>query len=355
MKVFLSWSGSTSRAVALALRSWLPTVLQIVEPYVSSEDIEKGARWSVEIAQQLNDTAFGIICITKSNVGSPWLNFEAGALSKSVDTSRVSPFLLDLRPTDLVGPMAQFQATLPRFDDVTRLLASINSATERPIDEVRLSKVVEKWWPELDEQLTVIRSEQPLADRRPQREATDMIEELLEISRSIQRRLLHGGTGAAPQDESANVASVTLAVESLTLAKLEAAFSATHDVASDIRLFIDGQPVLVDAIIAPREAIGESYLIDIQYISTPGILLNRMLKGVARLSKARRAYEHRASGPLNCVILYVVANHNKSLMDDLNSQLGAMPEDINALSVNESELRQIAPTDLRQRLTAVAG
>jgi TIR domain len=160
MKVFISWSGDVSRAVAVALREWLPLVLQIVEPYVSSEDIEKGARWSAEVAQQLNETAFGVLCVTASNVGSPWLNFEAGALSKSIDTSRVSPFLLDLRPTELIGPLAQFQATLPQLDDITRLLKSINSATGRPIDETLLIRSVDMWWPELEERLNAIRGEQ---------------------------------------------------------------------------------------------------------------------------------------------------------------------------------------------------
>ena len=64
MKVFISWSGDTSHNVALALREWLPSVLQSVEPYVSSEDIDKGARWSAEIGYQLNDTDFGILRVT---------------------------------------------------------------------------------------------------------------------------------------------------------------------------------------------------------------------------------------------------------------------------------------------------
>ena len=68
MKVFLSWSGHRSHQVALALRDWLPSVIQSITPYVSSEDIDKGARWSTDIAKELEDSTFGILCVTKDNL-----------------------------------------------------------------------------------------------------------------------------------------------------------------------------------------------------------------------------------------------------------------------------------------------
>jgi len=90
MKVFLSWSGDLSHKVALTLRDWLPSVIQSIEPYVSSEDIDKGARWSTDIASELADSSYGILCVTKENLHAPWLTFEAGALSKTMDKSYVS-------------------------------------------------------------------------------------------------------------------------------------------------------------------------------------------------------------------------------------------------------------------------
>lgn len=64
MKVFLGWSGSTSHKVALAFHDWLPKVIQAIKPYVSSEDIAKGARWATEIAKELESSNFGIISQT---------------------------------------------------------------------------------------------------------------------------------------------------------------------------------------------------------------------------------------------------------------------------------------------------
>src|SRR5438093_722563 len=55
MKVFISWSGILSRRAAETLREWLPNVLQVVELWMSAEDIEKGARWSSELESSLQE------------------------------------------------------------------------------------------------------------------------------------------------------------------------------------------------------------------------------------------------------------------------------------------------------------
>jgi hypothetical protein len=81
MKIFLSWSGHKSHEIALVFRDWFPSIIQSIDPYVSSEDIDKGARWSTDIAKELENSTFGILCVTKDNINAPWLTFEAGALS----------------------------------------------------------------------------------------------------------------------------------------------------------------------------------------------------------------------------------------------------------------------------------
>ena len=61
MKVFISWSGSRSRAAARALRDWIPCVFQNVEPWMS-EDILAGSMWLSEIMNGLKEARFGIVC-----------------------------------------------------------------------------------------------------------------------------------------------------------------------------------------------------------------------------------------------------------------------------------------------------
>lgn len=151
MRVFISWSGDPSHRVALALREWLPSVLQHVDPWVSSEDIDKGARWITELGGQLKSSSFGIICLVPGNVREPWINFEAGAMSREIDADRVAPFLVGLGRSDVRGPLAQFQSTVFEKEDVRKLVQSINRASDRSLTGDRLGGAFELSWPRLSD------------------------------------------------------------------------------------------------------------------------------------------------------------------------------------------------------------
>ena len=192
VKVFISWSGSVSHRVSLVLRDWIPSVIQSLEPYVSSEDIDKGARWSTDIAEELSGSNYGILVVTKTNVGAPWLNFEAGALSKAFDSARVSPFLIGIKRSEVEGPLLQFQSTTYDKDDVFKLMAGLNSACDSSLDAHRLDEVLEVWWPSLESKLAEIDltdddSEQPGAVEG--RDEAGILEEVLDLVRSQQRLL----------------------------------------------------------------------------------------------------------------------------------------------------------------------
>ena len=185
MKVFLSWSGSASKQVALALRDWLPNVIQAIEPWMSSEDIEKGARWSADVAKELADTKAGVVCLTPDNRDAPWLNFEAGALSKTVEKEMVCTYLFRLRPTDLTGPLVQFQASEANKDETHKMVATLNRATAKPIPDNKLLDAFDLWWERLDAKLAAIPSATPPKTAR--RSAEDMLEEILGVVRDQSR------------------------------------------------------------------------------------------------------------------------------------------------------------------------
>lgn len=94
MKVFISWSGERSQIFAQALHEWLPMVLQSIVPWLSQADIAAGERWADKIAKELEGCNFGILSVTRENIASPWILFEAGALAKLMQEGRVIPLIL---------------------------------------------------------------------------------------------------------------------------------------------------------------------------------------------------------------------------------------------------------------------
>ena len=150
MEVFISWSGVRSKKIAEALHDWLPKVIQAVDPFMSAVDINQGSRWSSQIGSRLQRVRFGLICLTPENLKAPWLLFEAGALSKSLDDSRVVPYLYGITLAQLQGPLAQFQASEANKEQTFKMLKSINEASKGSgLDSARLEEAFEKWWPEL--------------------------------------------------------------------------------------------------------------------------------------------------------------------------------------------------------------
>lgn len=188
MKVFISWSGSNSKKLAEAIRDWLPTVLQLIKPYFTPSDIEKGTRWSTDIAKELESSKVGILCITRDNLKSEWVMFEAGALSKSLDKAHVCPVLFGIHNTDLAGPLKQFQTTEFNKEDFRKLVTVINNEMEENrLTPKVLDSVFEKWWPELETKVTAILAELDGDSQEPIRSDRDLMEEILELSRMTMR------------------------------------------------------------------------------------------------------------------------------------------------------------------------
>lgn len=194
-KVFISWSGDLSKKLAEEVRLWLPGVLQFVKPYFTPNDIEKGTRWSTEIANELETSNAGIICLTMDNINKPWILFEAGALSKNFGKANVCTILFNLDNADLTGPLTSFQAT--RFDktDFKKLLTTINNTgSDSKLESAVLNDVFEMWWPKLDFKINEILKNHVEETNKNVRSEREILEEVLELTRINSKRMpRHGG------------------------------------------------------------------------------------------------------------------------------------------------------------------
>jgi hypothetical protein len=150
LQVFISWSGDRAHSVAKVIKEWLPDVVRNAEPWLSSEDLQKGSPWLPELNKILSTTGFGLIVLTAENKNAPWLLFEAGVISKALPDKHCCPLLCDLKPTDVSGPLAQFQGTtLTVKDDMMKLVKTMNHACgPAKADDDRLEKWFNTAWDE---------------------------------------------------------------------------------------------------------------------------------------------------------------------------------------------------------------
>jgi len=155
MKVFISWSGSGSNQVAQALRTFLKGVNHAIEPWMSETDIHAGSRWGAELAQQLEETNFGILCLTPESLTSPWLLFEAGALSKAIQYSFLCPYMIGLSQREVPEPLAQFQCKEATEKQTFQLLEAFNKAmSTEALQPEQLRDSFGQCWPNLKSAIT---------------------------------------------------------------------------------------------------------------------------------------------------------------------------------------------------------
>lgn len=190
MKVFISWSGERSKKIAELLDDWIQCVIQAVNPWMSSKDIDRGALWFSEISDQLSNTSIGIVCLTKENKNKPWILFESGALAKGLTSNRVCTFLIDLVPTDLENPLAQFNHTFPTRDSIWELVRTINlSCKENALKEATLSKVFDTYYPQFEQEFKEIISTTPDTEVKEVRKENDIMLDVLSTVRMLDKRL----------------------------------------------------------------------------------------------------------------------------------------------------------------------
>lgn len=192
MKVFISWSGSRSKAVAEVLSDWIKCVLQASEPWISTRHIDRGSLWFTEINEKLRDISVGIVCLTLDNKDKPWILFESGALAKGLSTNRVCTFLVDLQPHDLTDPLAQFNHTTPDENGVWELVRTLNSCLlDRALDERVLEKAFKVYWPIFkDEFARAVADNEPEKQVKP-RAKDDVLMEILTATRDMNKRVQH--------------------------------------------------------------------------------------------------------------------------------------------------------------------
>ncbi|MFY9937411.1 MAG: TIR domain-containing protein [Silvibacterium sp.] len=186
MRIFTSWSGDRSKTAALGLKSLLQDLFEEAVQVFVSDHITPGEAWAQRIGTELEQSEFGILCLTRDNWQSSWLLFEAGAIAKKFASSRVVPYLIDeLPPAAERSPLAQFQHVRADREGTYRLVESINTIRESPKPSDRLERSFTKWWPDLEQTLKALQASN--ATQPALRTDRDLLEAILQRVEGLSR------------------------------------------------------------------------------------------------------------------------------------------------------------------------
>ncbi|MFE4227198.1 TIR domain-containing protein [Arthrobacter sp. NPDC056886] len=188
MKVFISWS-KNSCEFAGVLNEAIGRLFDTVTTFYSPE-IPAGEQWLAQIEEELTDTDFGIICVTKANQQEQWLNYEAGALSRQVGDrrKRLGVLLLDIDDTnDVVGPFKNFQMKMADIEGFKSLMKSVNEYGPN-IRQDTLDGRIDNEWEQLAAALEHLANARS-ALRPPDRSLSEKVDELLRIVRDFDKAL----------------------------------------------------------------------------------------------------------------------------------------------------------------------
>lgn len=164
-KIFISWSGEKSKQIASTFYDWFYNTFKI-EAWFSSKNIKIGELWEPKIQEALQQSTKGIFFITKENVFAPWINFEAGAISKGNPENFVCIIRVDSNEIPKESPLFHYQNTAFNKEGICELLNNI--LIDSPdYNEENFKKLFDTNWKEFYKKyLKIIYSDNPLLDEK---------------------------------------------------------------------------------------------------------------------------------------------------------------------------------------------
>ncbi len=137
--IFLSWSGAESKKIAKKLKEELLYFFDNkIEVFFSAEDIPSGSEWFAKIKTELQTCKVGILCITKENFDSPWINFESGAMiACNID---VIPILFGASRLSYSSPMNSINNVTFEKEEFCKFMQNLNMQLGEIVPQANIEK-----------------------------------------------------------------------------------------------------------------------------------------------------------------------------------------------------------------------
>jgi hypothetical protein len=207
LPVFISWSLPLAGQVAVIIRDWLKRLITDCHPWASNKDIEKGKFWHSKLISSLDMSTVGIVIVTPVNVDRPWLNFEAGALARTIEPldGVVMPLLINIGNAAIQhSPLDKLQVTQFEKGDFFGLVDAIHSRVRSKDSPEILREEYEDKWPKLkqavDAAIEAAEKEDPANAQPEPPPVNEALEDVVVAMRELRQEVKRVRTEATPGD-----------------------------------------------------------------------------------------------------------------------------------------------------------
>jgi len=147
MKIFISWSKKYSGEIAKIMQDWLKEAFDSkISTFISSEGIGSGTDWYRKISDELDECELGVLILTPENINSPWIMYEAGALSNK---KAIIPILFERSSERVEGPISKRNHITYSKEGFKKLLIDMNDHINAGVSTKALNAFIETEWDNL--------------------------------------------------------------------------------------------------------------------------------------------------------------------------------------------------------------
>lgn len=158
-KLFISWSGPIGKKAANLISDLIKMYYEnAADEVFLSTRMESGLQGIPEVMNALGECKIGFFIITRECMNSPWIYFEAGAISKANSSNRVYPIYLDIDRNSLNNnPLTEFQSDISFcYKDLDELLSSVGDKLDWHLSAKKRSDIQAEFESKIREILTQI-------------------------------------------------------------------------------------------------------------------------------------------------------------------------------------------------------
>lgn len=146
-KVFITYSGTVSKAISELVHTWLRHTLHTVDLLYTPAFIKPGQRVDLLLFDLLEKANIALLIYTKEGLNCTRMVFEAGYVSKGNRDACIIPLLFGLSHKELPEPIDAFKCEVFSRNGMWRILKAINNYQGGSgVNEETLKRVFDSEW-----------------------------------------------------------------------------------------------------------------------------------------------------------------------------------------------------------------